>query len=462
MLVADSSTLSGERAMVLDFGIAKLTNDELTKKGAILGTPVYMPLEQFKDSGLVDGRADVFSLGVVTYQLLSGRLPHSGSTQYEVMGQRLMEPIRPLDKLVPSLPRPVVELVMAMLEKEPAARPSMLFVEGAIRRAQGLPPLRQSGFRTAVAPGPKTPETVDAPAGYGDTNQPTPDLPAYRAQDISSGVLQAVDSAAAGTPSEQRAVGELSPPSAVAIPVNVPESLSNMPSVPMPVPPWKSSLDDRASAPPLSLIPWALASPSSPTAADPAQKRRWYRLGAGLAAVAAVTTALIVEIPRRRLPPSQPPIAQAPPPVLATPPALIPTPTQPNQQSHAAGQPLLIAETPDLGTPALPSRIAAKAEPVSPIRKPSSRTCVAQEVTVSCIVTPGLTMPQRQSIVSALHHGNIKLCSTERMILTGVPNRPHVKVTPSSVHHEQTVLLYGLRALTGQYPAEIEIRCAAK
>lgn len=443
-----------ERAMTLDFGVAKLTTDNLTKKGAVLGTPVYMALEQFRDSAAVDGKADVFSLGVICYQVLSGRVPHSGATQYEVMGKRLMDPIPHLGNLVPSLPGQVVDLVMAMLEKEPAGRPTMLAVDGEIRRMLGLPPPRQSGFHDAV--GPLTP-TIDAPDGQ----------PAHQTEDLNSGVLQAMNAAAAGTPSEQRAAGEISPPSAVMVPLTAP-SLSSMPSVPMPIPLFTSGPADKTAKPaPTPPLPGMRASPTHPTLADPAQRKKLYRIAAGLAVALSATVGLTFELQHRQrsspvavaqpirdtsprpTPPQVPDVTPQTPPVK--PQALAPEVTE------KASAPRHAAPSAEPGASTLPSF----AEPNIP-RKSAARKCEPLEIVRSCIIAPSLTMQQRDSIISALKHGDIKLCSKDSLTLTGIPSHPHVKNAPAYLPREQSVLLFGLRSLAGQYPAEIEVRCHAR
>ncbi len=451
-LVDDPMSHNGERAMTLDFGVAKLTTDNLTKKGAVLGTPVYMALEQFRDSAAVDGKADVFSLGVICYQVLSGRLPHYGGTHYEVMGKRMMDPVPPLDKLVPSLPGPVVDLVMAMLAKEPADRPTMLVVDGEIRRTFGMPPPRQSGYHAVVPP---SPATIDAPEIHIEERQPTDDLPPRRTEDLASGALRAMHAAAAGTPSEQRAAGEISPPSAVAVPLTAP-SLSSMPSVPMPLPPFKAGPEDSTARPaPQPPLPSVLASPTAPTTVEPVQRKRRYRTVAGLAAILAVTTGLVVELRQRSAPPKQPAVAQPPQPSRE---AVQPAVPQPAIMVPPSPAP----KPPEQEPSPSPARLAVQDEPTPPHRKTPTRKCEPQDIVHSCIISPGLTMQQRDSIFSALQHGDIKLCAKDSLILTGIPNHPHIKIAPSYLPKEQSVLLYGLRAIAGEYPAEIEVRCRAQ
>lgn len=114
-------------AKLLDFGIAKLLNDEVprhhtTATGAAVGTPDYMSPEQCQGPD-VDHRTDIYSFGVLTYQLLSGRLPHVGKNVVEVMMKQMtVKPLPPSDMgphVPPSLDAPIV----AMLAKEPGERP---------------------------------------------------------------------------------------------------------------------------------------------------------------------------------------------------------------------------------------------------------------------------------------------------------------------------------------------------
>lgn len=115
-----------ERLKVLDFGIARLLKsvegtESLTQKGIIFGTPGYMSPEQAKGIE-VDSRADLYALGVILYELLSGSPPFTSESIVMLLSQHITEEPEPLHEREPSVPKPVSDLVMRLLEKEPDAR----------------------------------------------------------------------------------------------------------------------------------------------------------------------------------------------------------------------------------------------------------------------------------------------------------------------------------------------------
>ena len=81
------------RALLTDFGIAKLqsTQSTLTQTGHIVGTPLYMSPEQAAGDTLIDGRSDLYSLGVIGYRMVSGRLPIEGASAQDVMRRHVMQ-----------------------------------------------------------------------------------------------------------------------------------------------------------------------------------------------------------------------------------------------------------------------------------------------------------------------------------------------------------------------------------
>lgn len=139
----------GVHVKVLDFGIAKVPaplqsnvdTQVKTSAPALLGTPIYMAPEQCRNPATVTERADVYALGIVVYELLTGRPPFLGDEPLDVMTQHLHAEHEPLHALVAELPAEVEALVGAMLDKVPERRPTMAqLVEGFAGRWSPLPP----------------------------------------------------------------------------------------------------------------------------------------------------------------------------------------------------------------------------------------------------------------------------------------------------------------------------------
>jgi eukaryotic-like serine/threonine-protein kinase len=114
---------------VLDFGTVKLTatgdlaaSIQLTAPGSLIGTPLYMAPEQITAEPL-DHRADIWSLGVVLYESLSGGRPVDGAGYEQLVVRLLMSAIVPLRAVAPDLPSEVTDLVDRMLSRDPNGRP---------------------------------------------------------------------------------------------------------------------------------------------------------------------------------------------------------------------------------------------------------------------------------------------------------------------------------------------------
>ena len=119
---------------LLDFGIARVaqlgsgattTHAALTKAGSAPGSPLYMAPEQALGKA-VDARSDIFSVGVLLYECLTGQLPFAGDTRDAYVHEMLCGRTRPLDKLAPHVPEPVRRLVQECLATDPDHRPASM------------------------------------------------------------------------------------------------------------------------------------------------------------------------------------------------------------------------------------------------------------------------------------------------------------------------------------------------
>ena len=114
------------RAMVTDFGIARALTDSgdsrLTATGMAIGTPAYMSPEQSAGDKAIDGRSDLYSLGVVGYQMLCGQPPFVASNTPSMLVKHLSERPIPVDERWPDLPPDLSRAVMMCLEKDPNDR----------------------------------------------------------------------------------------------------------------------------------------------------------------------------------------------------------------------------------------------------------------------------------------------------------------------------------------------------
>jgi len=119
-----------ELIKILDFGIAKLTDPgsdgAITSSGAILGTPFYMAPEQARGEKTVDFRADIYALGVIAYELLSGKKPHPGEGYNAILAHILTQPVTPLVTLRPGLDPGLVAVIECALASDPARRQSSI------------------------------------------------------------------------------------------------------------------------------------------------------------------------------------------------------------------------------------------------------------------------------------------------------------------------------------------------
>ena len=123
----DNVMLAGRHAMVTDFGVAKAVSEatgrqQLTTAGVALGTPAYMAPEQAVADPHIDHRADIYAVGALAYELLTGRPPFSGTTPQMILSAHVTEAPEPVTKYRETVPPALAQLVMRCLEKKPADR----------------------------------------------------------------------------------------------------------------------------------------------------------------------------------------------------------------------------------------------------------------------------------------------------------------------------------------------------
>jgi serine/threonine-protein kinase len=176
-------------AKVLDFGIAKMTQDfeglavrAATRTGALLGTPYYMSPEQTRGARGIDARTDLWSLGVIAYQCLTGVRPFDATSLPDLFVKITSAPIVPPTRIVPTLPAAVDAWVARVLERDRARRfasaPELADAlalacqtSGHRGSSGGLP---TAFAETAAAPPRWTPLPISSPQMGGPSATPTP------------------------------------------------------------------------------------------------------------------------------------------------------------------------------------------------------------------------------------------------------------------------------------------------
>ena len=117
---------SAGTAMVTDFGIARAvtaaSREPITDTGIIVGTPAYMSPEQAGPNGQIDGRSDIYSLGCVVYEMLTGSTPFTGWSAQAVIARHSLEPVAPIHVVRPAVRHVVEQAVLTALAKAPADR----------------------------------------------------------------------------------------------------------------------------------------------------------------------------------------------------------------------------------------------------------------------------------------------------------------------------------------------------
>ncbi|WP_367180981.1 serine/threonine-protein kinase [uncultured Piscinibacter sp.] len=152
--------LAGGLVKVTDFGVARLDDASRTRTGAVIGTPSFMSPEQLAGRHF-DGRGDLYSLGVMLFQLLTGRLPHEGESMAELMRRIVNEPAPDVRGLRPELPHALADVVALALQKRPETR----YADGA-QMAQDLRAVA-AVLRAPAAPAPTPSDGFEKTETFG-------------------------------------------------------------------------------------------------------------------------------------------------------------------------------------------------------------------------------------------------------------------------------------------------------
>jgi serine/threonine-protein kinase len=118
----------GTHALVTDFGVAKALNASrpvsgITSAGMAIGTPAYMAPEQLAGDPAADHRIDIYAVGLLAYELLTGDQPFAGPSPAATMAAQLTRVPDPLYKICPDVPQPLSAIIMQCLAKDPKDRP---------------------------------------------------------------------------------------------------------------------------------------------------------------------------------------------------------------------------------------------------------------------------------------------------------------------------------------------------
>src|ERR1051325_11590903 len=117
----------GAHALVTDFGVSKAISAAMpmnvTTTGLAIGTPAYMAPEQLAGDSAADHRMDIYAVGLLAYELMTGVSPFTGPSPRETIAAQLTRDPQPLHELSPTIPRSLSTLIMRCLAKDPNARP---------------------------------------------------------------------------------------------------------------------------------------------------------------------------------------------------------------------------------------------------------------------------------------------------------------------------------------------------
>lgn len=169
-----SQTNGGDWAKVLDFGIAKIQQAEgardvdITAANLVIGTPQYMSPEQCSQSGPIDARSDIYSFGIIIYEMLAGRVPFTGESPTMIMMKQVQDPPPSILETRPEVGTGLAQVISKALAKQPADR-----FQTAGELSEALADAAKSSEASALAAAPSTVASVPVPAIADDLDEVT-------------------------------------------------------------------------------------------------------------------------------------------------------------------------------------------------------------------------------------------------------------------------------------------------
>ena len=196
----------GAHALVTDFGVAKALNaampsGAMTSTGMAVGTPAYMSPEQLAGDPGADHRIDIYAVGLLAYELLTGTSPFAARTPREILAAVLTREPPALAELRPDVPRGLSELVMSCLSKDPEGRPQSAL---AMMRALDMFSTASGEIRTHEHRVPRTPLTGAVMTPAAPSSDPAVSNSSAVPTGLSSGAFGAPRSPSGGTPPRTR------------------------------------------------------------------------------------------------------------------------------------------------------------------------------------------------------------------------------------------------------------------
>ena len=197
-VVPDPDVPGGERTKILDFGIAKLAEGTSagvkTRAGVVIGTPTYMAPEQFRGAGEVDHRADIYALGAVVYEMLTGRPPFVADGLVGLMQMHMFEAPPPPRGLVPAISPALEQVVLRALAKRPEDRQATVEelateLAAAVGGAEVPVTAAPAGAKTIVQPPPRRAPDTTLGGAAGHAISIPPAAPRHRARWLAAGGL---------------------------------------------------------------------------------------------------------------------------------------------------------------------------------------------------------------------------------------------------------------------------------